>query len=78
MHQLRHRVHKGKHEFRIRAERRVGELIQAQKATVGLNPGTRIKGGNSRAGGSIQAPPDRPTLSDASIDKDRTESRARI
>jgi hypothetical protein len=53
-------------EIRIRAERWVGELIQAQKAAVGLNPGTRP---NRKHGGTMKAPPSIPTLSDAGIDK---------
>jgi len=32
-------------EIRIRAERRLGEFIHAQKRGVGLNPGVRTKGG---------------------------------
>lgn len=48
-------------EIRLRAERRLGELIAAQKATVGLNAGNRY-------GGSSEEPPV-PTLADAGIDK---------
>ncbi len=31
-------------EIRIRAERRLGEMIKAQKETVGLNKGAAVKG----------------------------------
>jgi len=56
-------------EIRLRAERRLGELIAAQKAGLGLNRGTRL-------GGSSKEPPDdRPKLSDAGIDK-KLSSRA--
>lgn len=58
-------------EIRLRSERRLGELIAEQKATVGLNPGTRTGG----TGGSIKAPPAIPTLADARIDK-KLSSRA--
>ena len=51
-------------EIRIRAERRLGQMILEQKATVGLNPGTRFRG---IAGGSTVEPP--PTLAEAGIDK---------
>jgi hypothetical protein len=56
----------------IRAERRLGELIEAQKETVGLNRGT-AGAGRPRLGGVKVTPPkdDRPTLAAAGIDKDR-------
>lgn len=63
-------------EIRLRAERRLGELISEQKRTVGLNPGTRTSGGGVGAGGSMMAPPAIPTLSDVGIDK-KLSSRAR-
>src|SRR5580704_15172401 len=51
-------------EIRLRAERRLGEMMEAQKATVGLNGGGRPKTGSA---------PDpvsgKPTLADAGIDK---------
>ena len=56
-------------EIRIRSERRLGEMIAEQRATVGLNPGTRTKGGGEGAGGAIEEPPAIPTLADAGIDK---------
>ena len=62
-------------EIRMRAERRLGELIIAQKETAGLNPGTRTKGGGKGAGGSITEPPAIPTLAAAGIDK-KLSSRA--
>ena len=54
-------------EIRIRAERRLGEMIQAQKKTVGLNVGAKgsIVTGTSR--GPLKD--DRPTLADAGISK---------
>jgi N6-adenosine-specific RNA methylase IME4 len=56
-------------EIRIRAERRVGELIGAQKAGFGLNRGTAGKG-RPVIGGTRKAPPkDLPTLTEAGIDK---------
>lgn len=56
-------------EIRLRAERRLGELIAAQKATVGLN------GGSLRRGSSKEPRDNRPTLSEAGIDK-KLSSRA--
>jgi hypothetical protein len=56
-------------EIRIRAERRLGEMIVAQKAGPGLN-----KGGNPKLTGS-KLEPVAPTLSDAGIDK-KLSSRA--
>ena len=60
-------------EIRIRAERRLGELIKAQKETVGLNQGAK----GSIVTGSVREPvkDDRPTLADAGIDK-KLSSRA--
>lgn len=59
-------------EIRIRAERRLGELLKEQKETVGLNAGKRgqLKGRDS-SGSAKQEPPedDRPTLAAAGIDK---------
>lgn len=54
-------------EIRIRAERRLGELIVQQKETVGLNKGAR----GSVVTGSIREPvkDDRPTLAQVGIDK---------
>jgi hypothetical protein len=50
-------------EIRARAARRLGEMIEAQKETFGLNTGTAGKGRPS-LGGSNENPPkdDRPTL----------------
>ncbi len=63
-------------EIRLRAERRLGELIAAQKATVGLNTGRAGKG-RPRLGGSLSEPPKDsiPTLAEAGIDK-KLSSRA--
>lgn len=58
-------------EIRLRAERRLGEMLVEQKATIGLNTGTAGKG-RPGLGGSAAAPPkrdDRPTLAQAGIDK---------
>jgi len=57
-------------EIRIRAERRLGEMIGEQKRTVGLNKGA--KAGRLPNGGARVEPPlvdTRPTLADAGIDK---------
>lgn len=56
-------------EIRMRAERRVGELIISQKETVGLNAGSLRRG--------TQAEPrdERPALAEAGIDK-KLSSRA--
>lgn len=52
-------------EIRIRAERRVGELMQAQKETVGLS-----QGGRPEKTGSNSNPVSKPaTLAEAGIDK---------
>ena len=49
----------------MRAERRLDQLRQAQKETVGLNEGTK-----NRRGGLLANPPDsRPTLASQGIDK---------
>lgn len=56
-------------EIRLRAERRVGELIIAQKQSVGLARGGE-HGGKKRLDGSRSAPSNaRPTLAAAGIDK---------
>lgn len=44
-------------EIRIRAERRLGELLGQQKAAGGLNPGARGRIQQHRAGGRDQRPP---------------------
>lgn len=57
-------------EIRIRAERRLGEMLHDQKETVGFNRGAFV-------GGTNKEPPidDRPTLAEAGIDK-KLSSRA--
>lgn len=52
---------------RLRAERRIGELMNAQRQTVGLNQGAN----GSKVTGSARVPvkDERPTLADAGIDK---------
>lgn len=72
-------------EIRLRAERRLGELIGAQKAGPGLNKGSRDQlagrttGGEVKrsSGGSPKEPPEGrpPTLAQAGIDK-KLSSRA--
>lgn len=60
-------------EIRIRAERRLGEMIAAQKTTTGLNRGTLVSGNQSGSGqGSpaVDTNDRRPKLSDAGISKD--------
>ncbi len=52
-------------EIRIRAERRLGEMIRAQKETVGLNEGGRPKTSTPEE----PVLKDRPTLSDVGISK---------
>ena len=62
-------------EIRMRAERRVGELIILQKQTVGLATGGEY-GGRAKIDGSRDEPSNpRPTLADAGIDK-KLSSRA--
>lgn len=58
-------------EIRIRAERRLGELIKAQKETVGLATGTRGQlVSRGVIGGTKTEPPIKPpTLADIGIDK---------
>lgn len=53
-------------EIRIRAERRLGELIDAQKNTIGLNQGA-VKGKTGAK--RVPALDQRPTLAQAGIDK---------
>jgi hypothetical protein len=56
-------------EIRLRAEYRLGELIKAQKETVGLNAGSRGAGRPVKKGGSAKAAPKdtRPKLADVGI-----------
>jgi N6-adenosine-specific RNA methylase IME4 len=63
-------------EIRLRAERRLGELLQAQKAGEGFNRGAAAGGKKESSRGSYVAPRDTaPTLADAGIDK-KLSSRA--
>ncbi|CAN5565155.1 hypothetical protein BH10PSE6_BH10PSE6_55020 [soil metagenome] len=58
-------------EIRIRAERRLGELMSAQKARVGVNSGAAGQG-RPKIGGVPNTPPKHdapPTLAEAGIDK---------
>lgn len=59
-------------EIRIRAERRLGELLRAQKETVGLNQGA-VPGKTGNKGAPVLDP--RPTLAEAGITK-KLSSRA--
>src|SRR5262249_29189623 len=52
------------YELRARAERRLGEMMQAQKETVGLNTGAKGIGKKPKVRDS-----EKPTLSEAGIDK---------
>jgi hypothetical protein len=52
------------HEIRVRAERRLGEMIKEQKKTVGLN-----KGGKSAHRNRVSGKPGKPTLGSQGIDK---------
>jgi hypothetical protein len=66
-------------EIRIRAERRLGELIAAQKATVGLAKGSDRGGRKSKFDGSRKEPSNAPpTLKDAGIDKKLSASAQRL
>jgi hypothetical protein len=57
-------------ELRMRATRRLGEMIEAQKETVGLNTGTAGKGRPAKGGLQQNPPKDlRPTLASQGIDK---------
>ena len=49
-------------EIRLRAERRIGEMMAEQKATVGLAKGTAGKGRPSLGGVRETPPKDVPTL----------------
>jgi hypothetical protein len=64
-------------EIRIRAERRLGELIAAQRAWPGLAKGTRGQKLTRVSGGAVAEPPenDAPTLAQAGINK-KLSSRA--
>lgn len=62
-------------EIRIRAERRLGELIADQKNTVGLNQGARISGsvgGANRGESAVVTNDHRLKLSDVGISKDQS------
>lgn len=59
-------------QLRFRAERKLGELIVAQKETVGLNTGSRgqLRGkDNSGSAKSEQPEDDRPRLADIGVDR---------
>jgi hypothetical protein len=57
-------------EIRMRAERRLGEMIKAQKETVGLNKGGRPKTGS----GADPVSEPKGTLAEAGIDKHLADS----
>jgi len=56
-------------EIRIRAERRLGEMIVAQKQTVGLGGPQHSRGGGSKGSKRVPLPDSPPTLAEAGIDK---------
>ncbi|MBK8132800.1 MAG: hypothetical protein IPN63_07790 [Gammaproteobacteria bacterium] len=59
-------------KFPFMGSENLGELIAAQKATVGLNTGTRGQlAGRDASGGTNTEPPEnkQPTLAEAGIDK---------
>jgi LPS O-antigen subunit length determinant protein (WzzB/FepE family) len=60
-------------ELRLRAERKLGQMMEAQKQTVGFNKGTAGKGRPKLGGASARPPkndePAPPTLAEAGIDK---------
>src|SRR6266705_792552 len=63
-------------QIRFRADRRLGELIVAQKETVGLNRGAAAGGKKDSPRGSYSEQRDeRPTLAEAGIDR-KLSSRA--
>jgi hypothetical protein len=66
-------------KVRLRAERRLGELMKLQKETIGLNTGARGIGKSVRPGADAHS---KPTLKEAGIsnrlaDKARKLARAR-
>jgi hypothetical protein len=63
-------------EIRIRAERRLGELLVEQKATVGLNRGLV---GRAVSGSFVEPLKDtRPTLADIGVDKKLSSHAQRV
>jgi hypothetical protein len=66
-------------EIRVKATRRINELVKAQDATVGLNRGTAGKG-RPKLGGVSDTPPkdDRPTLGEAKIDKNLAKASRKL
>ena len=62
-------------EIRMRAERRLGEMIRQQKETVGLRGPQHSIGGGSKGSSREPLPDAPPTLADAGIDK-KLSSRA--
>lgn len=59
-------------EIRIRAERRLGELMKLQRETVGVNTGARGTGSNQHEVRVIEKPAP-PTLAQAGIDKNQAD-----
>jgi ParB family chromosome partitioning protein len=55
--------------IRLRAERRIGQLMQAQRKTVGLSKGGGTGANQYRAAGLRKNPAAKPTLAEAGIDK---------
>jgi N6-adenosine-specific RNA methylase IME4 len=56
-------------DIRLRAELRLGEMILAQKETIGLNRGVRMAGRDSFGGSVVEPPKDVPRLADAGVDR---------
>ena len=56
--------------IRLRAKRALGEMMKAQKETVGLNRGNAGRGRSKKGGSAVDLPKDaRPTLAQAGIGK---------
>lgn len=66
-------------EIRMRATRRLGELIEEQKETIGLNRGAAAGGGKNGSRGVFKTPRDlRPTLASQGIDKNLAKQARRL
>jgi N6-adenosine-specific RNA methylase IME4 len=59
-------------EIRLRAEQRLGQMMDAQRKSIGFNPGHRFTGGVS------ETPPAPPTLDEAGIDKNLAKRARRL
>lgn len=65
------RIENNGKEIRLRAERRLGELMKKQREGFGLNEGTKSQIRQKEGGGLRENPPEKqkPTLKEAGIDK---------